>query len=164
MISVIKLSIATFAALSIVACATPKAGSTNITSADAPASEAASMPSSSTSSSSSAAAPKEANAADAPAAPEGTTLVCSAPTSDGTTELYLKWDGEEASGVVRTIAPSGSVSEQRVHAARYKGRIIADEPGNQDLVKHVAVVKEENGKKMIRIEEMASIKWLDCAK
>ncbi len=156
--SSMKLSFAVIVLGSLVACASPKAGTTTVTSADAPASEK-SAPSSI--SSSPAAETKEASETNSTPAPEGD-LVCRAVTNDGTTELYLKWNDGEAKGTVRSIAPSGNVYDQRVVAQRYKGRIIADEPGNQDLVKHAAVISEENGKMRIRIEDMGSVKWLDC--
>ena len=153
--SALKVSVAALFVGSLVACATPKAGSTSITSADAPAAEQ---------SSSSAPSEKISEKAAAPAAvdaPEGE-LVCRTASNDGTSELYLTWTGNEARGTLRTIAPSGAVTDLKVRAERNNARIIADDVGSTDLVSHAAVVAEQNGKRRIRLEEMGSARWATC--
>ncbi|AKV01444.1 hypothetical protein AKJ09_08107 [Labilithrix luteola] len=70
---------------------------------------------------------------------------------DGTNELRLEWSGTSATGTMRTIAPSGEITTQRVNAERYRGAIIVDEPGQQDLVSHVAIVMPTNGKQAMRV-------------
>lgn len=79
-------------------------------------------------------------------------LVCKTSNrDDGTSELRLEWSGSAATGTIRTIAPSGEVTVQRVKAERYRGMIIVDEPGQEDLVKHAAVVAPSNGKQAMRV-------------
>lgn len=79
-------------------------------------------------------------------------LICRTSNRDqGTNELRLEWQGTSATGTVRTVAPSGEVSTQRVNAERYRGAIIVDEPGQQDLVSHVALVMPIDGKQTMRV-------------
>jgi hypothetical protein len=138
-----KLSLGLFVVASLVACGTPRPSTTSTTSADmAQTSES------------------PASSKDV-AAPEGE-LVCRARSNDGTSELYLKWTGGEASGVLRAIAPSGMVTDTRVTAARYKSRIIADDVSSTDLATHAAVIAEDNGKRRIRIEDMGQARWATC--
>jgi len=70
---------------------------------------------------------------------------------DGKTELRLEWDGSSAHGTIRTIAPSGETTVPHVKAERYRGMIVVDEPGQEDLVKHAAVVAASNGKQAMRV-------------
>ena len=87
---------------------------------------------------------------DAPA-PAGK-LACRTRTSaDGTTELFLDWNGKVATGVLRRSAPSGMVYEQPVRAERYQGTIVVDEPSSEDLASHAAMVVEQNGKLHMRV-------------
>lgn len=79
-------------------------------------------------------------------------LVCKTSNrDDGATELRLEWSGSTGTGTIRTIAPSGETTVQRVKAERYRGMIVVDEPGQEDLVKHAAVVAPSNGKQAMRI-------------
>jgi hypothetical protein len=79
-------------------------------------------------------------------------LVCRTSNRDfGTTELRLEWSGKSASGTIRTIAPSGETTVQRGRAERYRGMIVVDEPGQDDLVKHAAIVAPSNGKQAMRV-------------
>jgi hypothetical protein len=97
----------------------------------------------------------------AEAAPPGE-LVCRAETrDDGTSALYLEWKGDSAKGVLRHISPSGMVSDTNVHAQRFKGMVIADDPSSQDLVVHAATVAQHNGKPYLRLGETKS-SWMRC--
>jgi hypothetical protein len=79
-------------------------------------------------------------------------LVCKTSNrDDGVTELRLEWNGSSANGTIRTIAPSGEATVLRVKAERYRGMIVVDEPGQEDLVKHAAVVAPSNGKQAMRV-------------
>jgi hypothetical protein len=79
-------------------------------------------------------------------------LVCkTSHRDDGTKELRLEWNGSTATGTIRTIAPSGETSVQRVTAERYRGMIVVDEPGQQDLATHAAIVAPSNGKQAMRV-------------
>ena len=69
---------------------------------------------------------------------------------DGTTELYLAWEGTAAKGVLRTVTPSGMVYAQPVRAERHQGKIIVDEPSSTDLAVHAAVVGQHAGKTYMR--------------
>lgn len=90
--------------------------------------------------------------ASAPADAPAGKLVCRTHNCvDGTTELYLDWDGKVASGVIRTTAPSGMVYEKKVRAERYQGTIVVDEPSCTDLAEHAAMVVEQNGKLHMRV-------------
>lgn len=122
--------------------------------------------------------PKPAEAASAPAAepaPETTAapalpsseappgeLACRATTPEhGTSELYLSWEGGEAKGVLRRVAPSGERHVQKVHAERLDGMIIADDPHEKDLTKHAAMVRPIKGKAHIRLGE-GEARWTAC--
>lgn len=79
-------------------------------------------------------------------------LVCKTSSrDDGATELRLEWTGSSATGTLRTIAPSGETTVQRIKAERYRGMIVVDESGQEDLVKHAAVVAPSNGKQAMRV-------------
>ena len=79
-------------------------------------------------------------------------LVCKTSNHvDGVTELRLEWNGSSANGTIRTIAPSGETTVLHVKAERYRGMIVVDEPGQEDLVKHAAVVAPSNGKQAMRV-------------
>jgi hypothetical protein len=79
-------------------------------------------------------------------------LVCKTSNRiDGTTELRLEWNGDSAHGTIRTIAPSGETTVEHIKAERHRGMIIVDEPGQEDLVKHAAVVAPSNGKQAMRV-------------
>lgn len=79
-------------------------------------------------------------------------LVCKTSNrDDGTTELRLEWNGNSANGTLRTVAPSGETTVQHIKAERYRGMIVVDEPGQEDLVKHAAVVAPANGKQAMRV-------------
>ena len=79
-------------------------------------------------------------------------LVCKTANRDlGVQELRLEWNGTEAHGTIRTIAPSGETTVQRVTAEKYRGMIVIDEPGNVDLAVHAAIVAPSNGKQAMRV-------------
>src|SRR5262245_4808872 len=101
-----------FVAGSLIACA-PRTATTTTTAADV------SIP----------ASRKEAGAHEKRAAQEAADgqLECRTKSNaEGTTELYLDWNGSSARGTLRHVAPSGNVSLQNVRAERHKGAIIAD--------------------------------------
>ena len=144
------------------ACASPHTvagGPTTTTAADLPGSTA--LPS----------APR---GAESPAtvdeldAPRGQ-LVCRIKNLQGTTELFLDWNGEAAKGRLHTVTTSGMVYDQRVNAERgANGLIVVDEPGTSDLVCHAAVIAPHNGKQHIRLggphgsHEATTQPWLAC--
>jgi hypothetical protein len=80
---------------------------------------------------------------------------------DGTSDLYLEWNAEGATGTLRRVAPSGMVYVQPVKAQRYKTMILVDEPSSEDLVTHAAVVASQNGKQHMRIGD-ADQRWTTC--
>lgn len=150
-----KLVSAFLFAGSLVACAsTPRAGSASLTAADAP------RPESSEASEPAAAAAAPEARESTPPRPDGE-LACRAKTAEGTTELYLQWKGAEAKGVLRTIAPSGAMTELHVNAQRYKQSIIADDVNASDLVAHAATVVDDHGKKRMRSGDDEP-HWADC--
>src|SRR4051812_27346597 len=105
----------------LAACAPPATAPTGTTAADiAPPSPAESPP----------ATRSEAVEEEAPAS----RLVCRTTSRvDGTSELYLEWNGTVAKGSLRTVAPSGMVYVQRVQAERSSGTIVADDARETDL-------------------------------
>lgn len=141
-------SLAALLAAALFACAPPRAASTTTTtSADAVA-HAEAEP-----------APREAIAEPAP--PPGQ-LACRTVDAFGVrTSLWLEWSGSAARGVLRAVAPSGAVTERRVHAERYEDMLIIDDPGQVDLVDHVAVVRSAGGKKVVRLAD-AGDAWSTC--
>lgn len=128
------------------ASAPPTATPTSITAADVPATT-----------------PREAVLeASSPAPPPAGQLVCRTKSLvDGTTELYLEWNGDVAKGALHRVAPSGMVYDQRVQAERGRGLVIVDEPGNMDLVTHLAIIAPQNGKQHIRLGD-AQQPWSVC--
>ena len=110
-------------------------------------------------------APREAAPAaeaDVPAPALPGQLVCRAKSVvDGTTEVFLEWNGKSATGTLRREAPSGMVYVQRVQAERADSLIIVDEPGNEDLMSHAAVIGKQDGKTLIRIGG-AGQPWTPC--
>jgi hypothetical protein len=89
-------------------------------------------------------------------------LVCRASSPDGRTELYLTWSGTDATGVLRTIGPSGAVTDTRVRAERNKSAIIVDETSSTDLATHLATVVNDSGKRRIRVVEMGNPRSAQC--
>jgi hypothetical protein len=86
-------------------------------------------------------------------------LVCSTTrTLAGTTELWLEWVGPEATGTLRTTAPSGVVHEQKVRAERYEGKVIVDDVASTDLAVHTAVMKG----KRIFLGDAETADWSNC--
>ena len=99
--------------------------------------------------------------ADAPA-PVAGQLVCRTKSAvDGTTEVFLEWNGSSATGTVRRQAPSGMVYVQRVKAERAASLIIVDEPSNEDLMSHAAVIGKQDGKTLMRVGG-AGAAWTAC--
>ncbi len=119
--------------MGVVACGTPRAATTTVNAA-AVTTEPATTEKETTS-------PPRAEAR--PESPGGQ-LVCTTTRSlDGTTELWLDWNGSEATGMLRRIAPSGMVHEQKVRAERYEGKVIVDDINSTDLAVHTAVMKDK---------------------
>lgn len=136
------------AAGAFVACAPPPTASTAITAAEV------SRPSP-------AEAPPVAEAVEASEVPAGQLACRTKSRVDGTSELYLEWNGGVAKGVLRRAAPSGMVYVQRVQAERSNGMIVADDAGETDLVVHAAVVRQENGKQLMRLGD-GTQSWSIC--
>jgi hypothetical protein len=105
-------------------------------------------------------APREASAAAADV-PAGQLVCRTKSLTEGTTELFLEWKGETASGVLRRAVPSGMVYDQRVRAERHNGAIVVDEPSATDLASHAAMVLSRNGKQLIRLGG-SDQRWLSC--
>jgi hypothetical protein len=143
----LRITLSGLCALALAACAAPTS-QTTVTAASVPAPAAPYA--------------KEAAAERTTTSPPGPgQLACRAETRDeGTTELYLDWQGSTAKGILRRIAPSGNVSEQTVTAERYKSLIIADDINATDLAVHAATIAEVGGKKRIRLAEVSA--WADC--
>ena len=88
-------------------------------------------------------------------------LACRAASRDeGTTELYLKWENGSAKGVLRTTAPSGNVTMLNVGADSHNGVTVVDDVLTGDLVEHAAVVKSQDGKRVIHLHGASA--WLTC--
>lgn len=86
-------------------------------------------------------------------------LVCRAVRAGGgATELFLEWNGNEARGELREIAPSGMVHHNRVRAERHQGFVIVDDVHEEDLAVHTAVVGVRDGKKVMKIADA----WTSC--
>lgn len=157
------VSMAAFALLT--GCASTPTSTTTVTSADVPAT-----------------APKESNmrtfdidptthftqkdiSVDATthfgARPDGD-LVCHVTNKElGTVELYVNWSkGGEGKGTLRRLAPSGNLTETKVHAERVQGAIVADDVLSHDLVVHAAMIRERKGQKYVRVEEAKT--WTRC--
>ncbi|MDB5213000.1 MAG: hypothetical protein JWO86_927 [Myxococcaceae bacterium] len=89
-------------------------------------------------------------------------LVCRTKSAvDGTTEVFLEWTGSSAKGTLRRQAPSGMVYVQRVKAERADSLVIVDEPDNEDLMNHAAVIGKQDGKTLMRIGG-AGQAWTAC--
>jgi hypothetical protein len=139
--------------IGLVGCApsAKTASTTTMTAADV-----SSSPSSASSSSLPEDLPTSREATPAAAASKGEELpgeiVCRTSNRDtGTTELRLEWKGSEATGTIRTVAPSGETTTQRIQAERYRGMIVIDDPNNVDLAVHAAIVAPSNGKQAMRV-------------
>jgi hypothetical protein len=90
-------------------------------------------------------------------------LVCTTKNGpDGMSELYLEWNGASATGVLRRTVPSGMVYLQRIQAERSSGMIVVDDARETDLVVHAAVVRQENGKQLMRIGDATTHSWATC--
>ena len=96
-----------------------------------------------------------------PAMPEDAgKLACHATSRDeGQVELYLKWENGSAKGVLRTTAPSGNVTQRNVGADSHNGIIVVDDLLSADLVEHAAVVRNLDGKRLMRLN---GGRWLTC--
>jgi len=89
-------------------------------------------------------------------------LVCRASSlSDGRVEIYLDWKDSGASGTLRRRAPSGEITEQKLHAERIKGAIVADDVLSHDLVVHAAMVREHKGRTYVRLGDWKQ-GWTPC--
>jgi hypothetical protein len=90
-------------------------------------------------------------------------LVCTTKNgADGTSELFLEWSGASAAGVLRRTVPSGMVYHQRIQAERASGMIVVDDARETDLVNHAAVVRQENGKQLMRVGDATTHSWATC--
>lgn len=156
---VLRIAGATLAVAAMVGCAPPRTASTTVTAAEVSSdSEAQPEPRE-------APRPPAMDRADTPPetvpAPAGHRVCRSQSPLEGTIELYLDWEGSEAKGTLRTIAPSGAVTDRRVRAERHQKLIVADDPSSIDLAVHAAIVGERNGKYYMRAGE-SSQAWTVC--
>ena len=104
-----------------------------------------------------------AEAASNEPAPPGELVCRSVDSVDGTNELYLTWDGNEARGVIRNTTQSGMRHEQRVKAERADGISVVDDPHESDLATHAAVLQKQSGALMMRLSKGMSGKWVACS-
>jgi hypothetical protein len=145
------------AAALLAACAETRTAAPTLTSADVPAAHG---PTPET-----LAAPPadEAPPASAPAAlptPPGR-RACKATSPFGVkSELFLEWSGETATGVLRSVAPTGVVTDKKVTAARHDGTILVDDALHDDLVSHVAFLRTLDGAPYLRFSDETG--WLRC--
>ncbi|MDB4945058.1 MAG: hypothetical protein JWP97_4592 [Labilithrix sp.] len=91
-------------------------------------------------------------------------LVCRTTNAvDGTSELYLEWEGKEATGTLRQTTQSGMVHNQRVTAEREGNVILVDDPReHDDLVTHTAVLQQNGGSLQMRLGRGMSGTWGKC--
>jgi hypothetical protein len=135
--------------LAAIACGSSRSATpapTTVTAADHPA----------------ASAPPPAEVAAAPAPHQAEALpgelVCKITDAMGVqTELFV--DGAKAE--LRRIAPSGTSEVKALTAGRHGGMIIADKPGETDLVVHAATVRDQNGKRYMRLGDWNE-PWTAC--
>jgi hypothetical protein len=99
--------------------------------------------------------------ADSPAPAAGQLVCRTTGAVDGTTEVFLEWTGNSATGTLRRHSPSGMVYVQRVKAERAASLIIVDEPSNEDLMNHAAVIGKQDGKTLMRVGG-AGAAWTAC--
>lgn len=148
---------ALLAAGAFVACAPARTGSTTVTAAAVASPE---QPEPREAASRIPATSEIADAAEAPSAdpsPPGE-LACRTKDPFGVvTELFV--DGTNA--YLRTVAPSGNIALQKLHAVRRDATIIADDPNETDLVVHAAVVHKEGGKTYLRLGDYRQ-PWSTC--
>jgi hypothetical protein len=98
---------------------------------------------------------------EAPASALGQLVCRTTGAVDGTTEVFLDWTGSSATGTLRRQSPSGMVYVQRVKAERAASLIIVDEPSNEDLMTHAAVIGKQDGKTLMRVGGAGS-PWTAC--
>lgn len=128
-------------------CASTPTSTTNVTSADmAPPASRESTPRDST-------FPGE--------TPKGQLTCRAATATEGTVELYLVWGSTSASGTLRRKAQSGAITEQKVHAERVQGAIVADDVLSTDLVVHAAMIREHKGHTFVRLGDWKQ-GWTRC--
>ncbi len=89
-------------------------------------------------------------------------LVCRATSiHEGTIEVYLEWKGTSASGTLRRKTLAGDIQEQKLHAERMKGAIVADDVMSRDLVVHAAMIREHKGHTYVRLGDWKQ-GWTPC--
>ncbi len=88
-------------------------------------------------------------------------LACRTSRENGTTELFLDWQGPKARGILRRVAPSGNLTEMTVHAEHYKNMIVADDIWETDLAAHAALVAPHKGKLYMRLGDWSQ-PWTVC--
>lgn len=136
-----------FAGVSLGGCA-PHAASTTVTAAEVATTPPLELP-----------APE--GVAAASDVPTGKLVCRTKSAAEGTSELFLDWNGDEAKGLLRRVAPSGMVYLQPVKAERASGMIVADDASEADLVVHAATVRQANGKQLMRLGD-GSESWSIC--
>ena len=160
------LGLALAAAL-LAACAESRpAAQASLTAADVPAANAAPVaPATAPSPAEATPQASEATAAPTAAAPALPTPAgrreCKATSPFGvSSELYLEWNGSSATGVLRSVAPTGAVTDKIVSAERHDGTIFVDDPNLVDLVTHVALLRNLSGAQHLRFGDEKT--WLRC--
>jgi hypothetical protein len=105
---------------------------------------------------------------DSPTAPIDAALptppgrrACKAKSPFGvTSELFLEWNGETATGLLRSVAPTGVVTDKKVTATRHDGTILVDDAAHDDLVTHMAFVRTLDGAPYLRFADESG--WQRC--
>ncbi len=86
-------------------------------------------------------------------------LVCRTEKPNGAAmELFVQWDEGQGRGVLKETAVTGMTHERRVRVEKDRGLVVADDPREQDLVTHAAVVAEKDGKKLMKVDD----NWAPC--
>jgi hypothetical protein len=107
-----------------------------------------------------------ATGADSSPAKDGP-LECRATGGGQTVELFLTWEGNVASGSLRTTQGDGGFATRAVKAELYKGLVLVNPAGAPDPGSRIATVQEpdgaagQNGKKMIQVGDWRQ-PWLPC--
>jgi hypothetical protein len=83
-------------------------------------------------------------------------------TGARTYEFFFQWESDGAGhGTLRITDTSGIVETQVVSGTRYKDMIVVDRPGTTDLVDHMALIRDQGGKRAIQ-QGGASEPWSAC--
>jgi hypothetical protein len=100
----------------------------------------------------------------APAPPKGAPLECRASTGGQTVELFLTWEGNVASGSLRTTQGDGGFATRAVKAELYKELVLVNPANAPDPGSRIATVQEQEeaaAKRTIQVGDWHQ-PWLPC--